>query len=61
MNNILKKVRGLPASVQLAIVGLTIFIGVALSLAPVFVGGFLFIIAGAASFLRHMIYFIEGK
>jgi hypothetical protein len=61
MNNILKKVRGLPASVQLAIVGLTIFIGVALSLAPGLVGGFLFIIAGAASFLRLMIYFVEGK
>jgi hypothetical protein len=44
MNNILKKVRGLPASVQLAIVFLTIFYLVLFSFAPVFIGVFTLVI-----------------
>jgi hypothetical protein len=44
MNNILEKVRGLPAIVKISIVFLTIFYLVLFSFAPVFIGVFTLVI-----------------
>lgn len=55
-----QKFRGLPASVKFAIAGLTIFLGVAFALAPVFVSGVAVILVGVVSLVRILSYFVDG-
>ena len=61
MNNILEKVRGLPATVILSIVILTILLGILFAWAPVLTGLLLLAIASLASIIRLVVYLSEGR
>jgi hypothetical protein len=61
MNNILEKVRGLPATVILSIVILTILLGILFAWAPVLTGLLLLAIASLASIIRLAVYLSEGR
>ena len=61
MNNIAEKVRGLPATVKLAIVILTIMVIAAIIVEPFITLVFLSVGLTAGSIMRIMVYLIEKK